>query len=274
MDLDATPAERRQLEYATQHFSFTPDSLTDTITTFALENLEGCIASMRGHCTKLFANKVPAQDMADSFALIEEKYTAKVEKVMDDFSSYARKNILTVPADVVLPEDRVYLSKDVEGYTGQQMSEDTRAFDKVCDNSRTLRYKLAILEAKLSNLRRVREVQIGLGKEATFLEEASRDLDTVVDEKTKELESKMVRLRALINRLECSSGQTSEKEEEGEEGSCLEKEERRRKLAEVQYCSDIIAKRLRKTVTSSSEEPSMKQGRENQVCLDNTSSST
>ena len=55
MDLDATPAERRQLEYATQHFSFTPDSLTDTITTFALENLNGVInvRQLLGHEVKM-----------------------------------------------------------------------------------------------------------------------------------------------------------------------------------------------------------------------------
>ena len=59
----------------------------------------------------MFAQKVPAQDMKDAFALIEEKYTASVEKIMDDFSNYAKKHILTVPPDVVLPEDRVYLAK-------------------------------------------------------------------------------------------------------------------------------------------------------------------
>ena len=39
MDLDATPAERKQLEYASQHFGFTPDSLTETITIYALDHM-------------------------------------------------------------------------------------------------------------------------------------------------------------------------------------------------------------------------------------------
>merc|ERR1719193_2325904 len=103
---------------------------------------------------------------------------------MDDFSSYTRKNVLTVPSNVVLPEDRVYLSRDAVGYTGVQMSDDLKSFDKVCDHSKTLRYKLAILEAKLSNLQKVRQAQFGMTTEAQFLEEANMDLDTVVDEKT------------------------------------------------------------------------------------------
>ena len=39
MDLEATPEERIQLEYATQHFGFTPDSFVETITTTAVEKI-------------------------------------------------------------------------------------------------------------------------------------------------------------------------------------------------------------------------------------------
>ena len=39
MDLEATPEERSQLEYATQHFGFTPDSFVETISTSAVEKL-------------------------------------------------------------------------------------------------------------------------------------------------------------------------------------------------------------------------------------------
>ena len=80
---------------------------------------------MRSHCTKVFAKKVPEKDMRDSFALIQDKYTTSTEKVLDNMSAYAKKNILAVPANIVLPEDRVYLTKPT--YTGDQMSEDLKA---------------------------------------------------------------------------------------------------------------------------------------------------
>jgi len=263
MDLDATPAERRLLEYATQHFSFTPDSLTDTITTFALENLDGVIDSMRSHCTKMFAKKVPEKDMRDAFALIQDKYTTSTEKVLDNMSAYAKKNILAVPANIVLPEDRVYLAKPT--YTGDQMSEDLKAFDRLCASSKTMRYKLAVMEAKLSNLKRVKEAQVSLAQEAKVLDEANRDIDTAVTEKTAELQKKVVKLRSLMAQLEAAL-------ETGGATEDASNEDRKRKLAEVHACSLVIAKRLKSSSSEQPTAPSSEPGKENQVCLDNTTS--
>lgn len=267
MDLDATPAQRRQLEYATQHFGFTPDSLTDTITTFALENLTGVMETMQSHCIKVFAKKVPESEMRESFSLIHEKFTSSTEGVLDDMSTYAKKNILTVPPNIVLPEDRVFLNSKSTGagYSADQMVEDINYFDRLLATSKTLRYKLAILEAKLSNLKRVREAQCGLSSEARQIDEANKDLDSVVAEKTQHLKAKMAKLKTLMDKLE-----KSQSPEEARDGS----EDRKRKQ-EVRSCAAVVTKRLKGTTDSSYIPPSTvmeTSGKENQVCLDNTTS--
>jgi len=267
MDLDATPAQRRQLEYATQHFGFTPDSLTDTITTFALENLTGVMETMQSHCIKVFAKKVPESEMRESFSLIHEKFTSSTEGVLDDMSSYAKKNILTVPPHIVLPEDRVFLkSKSTgAGYSADQMVEDINYFDRLLATSKTLRYKLAILEAKLSNLKRVKDAQCGLSSKARQIDEANKDLDSVVAEKTQHLKAKMAKLKTLMDKLE-----KRQSEEEAQDGS----DERKRKQ-EIRSCADVVTKRLKGTTDSSYIPPSTvmeTSGKENQVCLDNTTS--
>ena len=58
---------------------------------------------MQSHCIKVFAKKVPESEMRESFSLIHEKFTSSTEGVLDDMSSYAKKNILTVPPHIVLP---------------------------------------------------------------------------------------------------------------------------------------------------------------------------
>lgn len=262
MDLDATPAERRQLEYATQHFSFTPDSLTDTITTFALENLNGVINSMKSHCSKAFAKKVPEKDMQDSFALIQDKYTTSTEKVLDNLSAYAKKNILAVPPNIILPEDRVYLTQP--DYNGDKMSEDLKAFDRLCATSKTMRYKLAVIETKMSNIKRVKEAQTSLAQKAKVLDEANKDIDTVVAKKTADLQQKVAKLRVLVAQLEAAVDGVEVGVSEGSDST----EERKRKLAEVSACKLVIAKRLKSSDPASTAQP----GKENQVCLDNTSS--
>jgi len=268
MDLDATPAQRRQLEYATQHFGFTPDSLTDTITTFALENLTGIMETMQSHCIKVFAKKVPESEMRESFSLIHEKFTSSTEGVLDDMSSYAKKNILTVPPHIVLPEDRVFLNSKSTGagYSADQMVEDINYFDRLLATSKTLRYKLAILESKLSNLKRVRDAQSGLSSQARQIDEDNKDLDSVVAEKTQHLKVKMSKLKTLMDKLE--------KSHSSEEEASDESNDRKRKQ-EIRSCAAVVTKRLKGTTDSSYIPPSTlieTSGKENQVCLDNTTS--
>ena len=59
--------------------------------------------TMQSHCIKVFAKKVPESEMRESFSLIHEKFTSSTEGVLDDMSTYAKKNILTVPPNIVLP---------------------------------------------------------------------------------------------------------------------------------------------------------------------------
>jgi len=231
MDLEASPAQKRQLEYATQHFDFTPDSLTDTITTFALENLENVLNGMMSHCIKLFAKKVPEHEMRESFALLQDKYTTSTEKVLEDFASYIQKNVLAIPQNVVLPEDREQLvaSRRPPADGGSQMAEDLKKFDLSCQSSRGVRYKLAVVEAKMTNLKRVRELQkSGLVRQSEVLAEADRQLETVVQEETRCLDKKLDKLRRIITQLD--------------ENDCQAK---RKQLQEVDSVRATLAKRLR-----------------------------
>ena len=91
MDLEATPAERKQLEYASQHFGFTPDSFIDTVTSFALDNLNDVMEGMKEHCLNQFTHKIPEKEIRESFEIIQERYVASTEKVLDNYSLYVKK---------------------------------------------------------------------------------------------------------------------------------------------------------------------------------------
>ena len=68
-----------------------------------IKKLSFLFQTMQSHCIKVFAKKVPESEMRESFSLIHEKFTSSTEGVLDDMSSYAKKNILTVPPHIVLP---------------------------------------------------------------------------------------------------------------------------------------------------------------------------
>jgi len=250
MDLEASPAERRQLEYATQHFDFTPASLTDTITSLALENLESVLDGMEAHCSKVFAKKVSQYEMKKSFALLKEKYAASTESVMEEFGLYVQKHVLTVPPNVVLPEDREQqkLSATTEAETGSAAAaatgsskvtmDDLKKFDAMCENSRGDRYKLAVLQGKLANLQRVRQIQVREAKRAAELAECRRQLDMVVGEETRKLDQKLDKLRKIMATLDQEPVDPSAVEEEN-------RRENRERLAKVECTAAILAKRSR-----------------------------
>ena len=111
------------------------------------------------------------------------------------------------------------------------MVEDINYFDRLLATSKTLRYKLAILESKLSNLKRVRDAQSGLSSQARQIDEANKDLDSVVAEKTQHLKVKMSKLKTLMDKLE--------KSHSSEEEASDESNDRKRKQ-EIRSCAGMV----------------------------------
>jgi len=294
MDLDGTPAERKQLEYASQHFGFTPDSLTETITIYALDHMTDVLNKTRDHCTKVFSGKVPPSEMQESFELIKERFTTSCDRVLEDFSKYLKKNVLTVPKHVVLPEDRVHnverkASDNEENGSdnrnkatlsnGMKMAEDLKAFERNCGNANSVRYKLAIMESKLSNLNRLREYQMALAKDTDLIGKCDKLVNGLVEDKTRALEARLIRLRSLMDKLDGEAlhddpaKDVVSPEDWTEDGDDLsqQKQHRKRKMLEVKLARDTVGKRLRQDLHHQDEAAVTK---ENLSLLDNTTTST
>lgn len=238
MDLEATPEERSQLEYATQHFGFTPDSFVETISTSAVEKLTEDLEVLRKHVAQNFSGKISKQALEESFALIRIKYVASAQNILDNFSTYIKRNILIVPKDVVLPEDRVHLHKhldkrstedekkesnkecnlseqkngesikknscegksqdDTKFYNGDNLVESLKGFDRQCQNVRNAKYKEAVLKAKLANLEAVANKQAQLLKEVEDLAENRHRLDSILESQVPYLDRKIDTLKELM----------------------------------------------------------------------------
>lgn len=229
MDLEATPEERLQLEYATQHFGFTPDSFVETITTSAIDAINDGLDNTRKHLEKTFSGKVSKQELEESFAVIKNKYVTSAEKVLDNFSRYVKKNILVVPKNVVLPEDNVHVQKALkndanintageitqeknlqetisdselpsgEFFKGDNLIESIKEFERECQNTQNAKYKEAVLNAKLANLEIVALRQRRLLKKAEELAEARHHIETIVEGQEHVLDKKMNVLRELLH---------------------------------------------------------------------------
>ena len=232
MDLEASPEEKSQLEYATQHFGFTPDSFVETISTTVVDSINDGSDDTKEQLTKTFRRKVSKQELEESFIVIKNKYITSTEKVLDNFTRYLKRNILIVPKNVVLPEDSVYVNKgckisdgvtnakcsdlveqnkqtrqlqvtseecelsSAEFYNGDNLIESIKSFDRQSKNTKNSKYKKAVLTAKLANLEIVAARQRKLLKNAEEAQELLRIHD-VIEQQEGLLDKKIGVLREL-----------------------------------------------------------------------------
>jgi len=215
MDLEATPEERIELEYSTQHFGFTPDSFVETITDNTMEILNSNLDETKAQLTKTFSKKVSAQELDECFAVIKNRYVVSTEKILDNFSRYVKKNIFFIPKNTVLPEDRVSAIRseqkqsqdssnatDIqieELYTGDDLIESIKGFERQCKNVKNLKYKEAVLRAKLKNLETVAKRQRTLLRKAEDLNECGKSMDNIINKQMDILDDKLISLKEICN---------------------------------------------------------------------------
>ena len=217
MDLESTPEERLQLEYSTQHFGFTPDSFVETITDHTMDILNSNLDDTKKELIKTFNKKVSAQELEECFAVIKNRYTVSTEKILDNFSRYVKKNIFFIPKGSVLPEDRVSaktsdnkLCQDSssgtdiqveELYSGDDLIESIKGFERQCKNINNSKYKEAVLRAKLQNLETVAKRQRELLREAEQLNETKNSMDNIFDKQMNLLDDKLKSLKECNSNL-------------------------------------------------------------------------
>lgn len=199
MDLEASESERRELEYATQFFEFTPDSFVDTISFSSTDIIDEELNKLKKTLSEKFSNKISERELEDCFTIVKDQYTEAAEKVLTVFGKYLKKNILCVPRHVLLPEDKAHAGRP---FTGDDLENSLKNVDNLCLKIRNAKYKRAILQAKLANLQKVSLRQEKLLQEVNNLAEQKNQMEALYDRQALILEEKLQSLRPLVEKLE------------------------------------------------------------------------
>lgn len=204
MDLESSDQERRDLEYATQFFEFTPDSFIETVTSTSSDIIDDQLKNLRLRLEEKFRGQFSSNELNDCFSLIAEQYSEATGKVHTSFGKYLKNNILCIPKHVLLPEDKVHSGKV---FTGEDMDNSLKTVDNLCLKVRNAKYKRAVLQAKLENLKKVSLRQEKLLQEITNLKEQKDQMEVLFDRQTQVLCEKVESLRPLVEKLENNSTQ-------------------------------------------------------------------
>ena len=193
-----------------------------------MEILNTNLDDTKAQLTKTFSKKVTAQELDECFAVIKNRYVVSTEKILDNFSRYVKKNIFFIPKNNILPEDRVSAKRsekmqsqdssnatDIqidELYTGDDMIESIKGFERQCKSIKNLKYKEAVLRAKLKNLETVAMRQRTLLRKAEELNECGKSMDNIIDKQMDILDNKLISLKEIVNHQQATQN--------GEKVSC------------------------------------------------------
>lgn len=146
-----------------------------------------------------FADKVTVEELNKAFSILEDRYAEPTEKIFLKMGRYMRRNLLSIPENVVLPEDQVH--GDSETVDENDIDAEKKKFESTCQKIINAKYKRAILEGKLRNLKAVKERQGLLLKKARDLKNTQEALARY-DAEAKILEAKTQVLLPIMNKLE------------------------------------------------------------------------
>ena len=93
-----------------------------------------------------FSGKVTEEEINASFKMIEEKYAESTEKIYYfKFGKYLKDNILAIPKDLLLAEDKAHGEAGKESVDASDAERATNEFEKDCEKVKNAKFIRAAL---------------------------------------------------------------------------------------------------------------------------------
>ncbi len=147
-------------------------------------------------------------ELEESFSVIKDNYSCHANEVMEKLGRYLKKNMLSIPKEVVLPEDRVRLTNESsKKYMGDDLNQDLMQFEHLRLEVNNAKYTKAVLETKLANLETVAARQQKVLRESENLAVQGKALVGLIDQQREGLNKKIEVLKPILEKVEnnCST---------------------------------------------------------------------
>ncbi len=143
------------------------------------------------------------KELEESFTVIKNTYDCHANEVLEKFGRYVKKNLLSIPKDIVLPEDKVHLTN--AKYNGDDFTQDMMQFDHLRKEVSNAKYTKAVLVAKLANLEAVAERQQKVLTESVNLVAQGKGLVGLINQQHEVLTKKIQVLKPILDQIENNS---------------------------------------------------------------------
>ncbi|CAH1245244.1 MIS12 [Branchiostoma lanceolatum] len=144
--------EFQAVEYAVQHFGFTPQSFTDGVFNVMVDNLHDTMNAAEQYLMSRYRD-VPKEEVKAGTQQIILKFLQAFQKAFDKLESYLLSNLFQVPDNVLLPEDKVQM----EQYTPEEEAQLDDELDVLRKKIRNAVYVNTCLKQELEDLGKVQQ---------------------------------------------------------------------------------------------------------------------
>ncbi|XP_035693263.1 protein MIS12 homolog [Branchiostoma floridae] len=138
------------VEYAVQHFGFTPQSFADGVFNVMVDNLYDTLDAAEQYLMSKYRD-VPKEEVKAGTQEIILKFLQAFKKAFDKLELYLLSNLFRLPDHVLLPEDKVQM----EQYTPEEEAQLDEELDVLRQKIRNAVYVNTCLKQELEDLGKV-----------------------------------------------------------------------------------------------------------------------
>uniref|UniRef100_A0A0B7AWH9 Protein MIS12 homolog n=1 Tax=Arion vulgaris TaxID=1028688 RepID=A0A0B7AWH9_9EUPU len=106
-----TGDENVKLEYAAQHFGFTPITLLNGMFNTVCDMYREALKAFCSTCSDKYPNVMTDEELRNSRHAVSEIIDKDVSEMFDTLEFYLLEGVFSIPENIVLPEDRCQLQR-------------------------------------------------------------------------------------------------------------------------------------------------------------------
>ncbi|OWF40196.1 protein MIS12 homolog [Mizuhopecten yessoensis] len=140
--------EEQMFEYETQHLGFTPKAFCNGVYNAALEYIQKAIQEIETYLSEEYSTVMKPAQIKEACDAILSTMVSKLDKNFDIIETYLTKNVLTIPDNVLLPEDKAQAGG--ERYSPEQEDVLDTEIQELKDKILALKYANSKLKQEMS----------------------------------------------------------------------------------------------------------------------------
>jgi len=172
--MDPSSKKTREYEYETQFFGFTPDSFVNGVYNAVNDYVIDCFQELEDliKSEPSLSGSATQEQLHAGIDKMTKNFYKSIDESFDRFEIYVKKNILTIPPHVLLPEDKVHSD---HLYTMEDEKKVDKEIEELERKIKAAKYVNTALKQEIKDLDNAQEQLENFGKQMDAIQDAFKE---------------------------------------------------------------------------------------------------